>query len=124
MNNRIKQLRNSHNLSQEALGEIISISQQAVSKMETKSYTIYADLLIKMAQFFNVTTDYLLGISDIEQEETDLPDIDQDLEKCYDIVLRYQHLSDSNRQTFLEFLKGLEQSQLEEKGPGPKDVEE
>lgn len=55
--NRIRELRRSHNMSQEALGTIINTTQQAVSKMEKDTCTISTDLLIRMAEYFNVTTD-------------------------------------------------------------------
>lgn len=52
-------------MSQEALGTIINTTQQAVSKMEKDTCAISTDLLIRMAEYFNVTTDYILGLSDI-----------------------------------------------------------
>ena len=56
--NRIRELRKSMNLSQEALATILCTSQQAVSRMENGAYDIPTDLLVKMADSFNVTTDY------------------------------------------------------------------
>ncbi len=44
--NRIRELRRSHNMSQEALGTIINTTQQAVSKMEKDTCAISTDLLI------------------------------------------------------------------------------
>lgn len=122
MNNRIKKLRKSRGLSQEAFGEIINISQQAVSKMETNSCTIYADLLIKIAQYFNVTTDYILGLSDTKRNLSGQLRMDQELDQCYDIMLRYQSLSDINQKTLRCILKRLEQAQLEGMEADSKDI--
>lgn len=47
--NRIRELRKSHNMSQEALGAVINTTQQAVSKMEKDICFISTDLLISMA---------------------------------------------------------------------------
>ena len=66
--NRIRELRRSHSMSQEALGTIINTTQQAVSKMEKDTCAISTDLLISMARYFNVTTDYILGLSDIKRD--------------------------------------------------------
>ena len=66
--NRIRELRKSHNMSQEALGAVINTTQQAVSKMEKDICFISTDLLISMAEYFNVTTDYILGLSDIKRD--------------------------------------------------------
>lgn len=124
MKNRIKELRKRHNMSQEALGAVIHTSQQAVSKMELNSCAISADLLIKMAQYFNVTTDYILGLSETKRDLIGQIRMDQDMEQCYDIVLRYRNLSDINQNTLRCVLKRLEQAQLEETESYEKDVGE
>lgn len=122
MENRIKELRKSHNMSQEALGSVIHTSQQAVSKMELNSCAISADLLIKMAQYFNVTTDYILGLSETKRDLISQLSMEQDIEQFYDIVLRYRNLSDINQNTLLCVLKRLEQTQIEETESYEKDV--
>ena len=63
--NRIRELRKNHSMSQEALGAIINTTQQTVSKMEKSTFAISTDLLINMSYYFNVTTDYILGISNV-----------------------------------------------------------
>lgn len=114
--NRIRELRKSHNMSQEALGIIINTTQQAVSKMEKDTYAISADLLISMAAYFNVTADYILGLSDIKRDLSGRIRMNQEMDRCYDIVLRYQNLTNINQKTLRFVLKRLEQAQLEEQG--------
>lgn len=112
--NRIRELRRSHNMSQEALGTIINTTQQAVSKMEKDTCAISTDLLISIAEYFNVTTDYILGLSDIKRDLTGQIRMNQEMDRCYDIVLRYQNLTSINRKTLRCVLKRLEQAQIEE----------
>lgn len=112
--NRIRELRKSHNMSQEALGAVINTTQQAVSKMEKDICFISTDLLISMAEYFNVTTDYILGLSDIKRDLSGQFRKNQEMDQCYDIVLRYRNLSDINQKTLRCVLKRLEQAQLEE----------
>ena len=112
--NRIRELRKSHNMSQEALGAVINTTQQAVSKMEKDICFISTDLLISMAENFNVTTDYILGLSDIKRDLSGQFRMNQEMDQCYDIVLRYRNLSDINQKTLRCVLKRLEQAQLEE----------
>lgn len=114
--NRIRELRKSHNMSQEALGVIINTTQQAVSKMEKDTCAISADLLISMAAYFNVTADYILGLSDIKRDLSGRIRMNQEMDRCYDIVLRYQNLTNINQKTLRFVLKRLEQAQLEEQG--------
>ena len=112
--NRIRELRKSHNMSQEALEAVINTTQQAVSKMEKDICFISTDLLISMAEYFNVTTDYILGLSDIKRDLSGQFRMNQEMDQCYDIVLRYRNLSDINQKTLRCVLKRLEQAQLEE----------
>lgn len=61
--NRIKELREDKDLSQKELGSKFNVSQKAISQYERKEREIPNDLIIEFARFFNVTTDYLLGVS-------------------------------------------------------------
>ncbi len=112
--NRIRELRKSMNLSQEALAVILCTSQQAVSRMENSAYDIPGDLLVKMADTFNVTTDYILGRSDVKRDLSGHVRMNHEMDRYYDIVLRYQRLSDINRKTFRVVLERLEQAQDEQ----------
>lgn len=59
----IKNLRKSHKLTQAELSDILNIGQSTLANFENGKRTIPTDIIIKLAQYFNVTTDYLLGIS-------------------------------------------------------------
>lgn len=122
--NRIRELLKNHSMSQEALGAIINTTQQTVSKMEKSTFAISTDLLINMSYYFNVTTDYILGISDIKRDLNGQLRMNQELEKCYDIVLRYNNLSEINKKTLNCLLERLEQAQLEEREFYTKDLGE
>ncbi|WP_077613079.1 helix-turn-helix transcriptional regulator [Clostridium sp. Marseille-P2415] len=111
--NRIRELRKNHNLSQEAFSVILNTTQQTVSRLENGAYDISSNLLIEMAGFFNVTTDYILGISEVKRDLNGQIRMSRELDQCYDIVLRYQNLSDINKRTFRIILERLEQAQRE-----------
>lgn len=112
--NRIRELRKNLNLSQEALATILGTTQQAVSRMENGSYDIPTDLLIKMSKSFNVTIDYLLNCSDIKRDLSGQVRMNHEMDRYYDIVLRYQHLTDINQKTLMALLERLEQAQNEQ----------
>lgn len=59
----IKTLRKQMNLTQEQLAEALNISSQAVSKWETQSSYPDITLLPSIADFFDVSIDFLLGYS-------------------------------------------------------------
>ncbi|MDE5823548.1 MAG: helix-turn-helix transcriptional regulator [Lachnospiraceae bacterium] len=112
--NRIRELRKNLNLSQDGLAAILGTTQQAVSRMEIGSYDIPADLLVKMSVSFNVTTDYILGCSDIKRDLNRQVRMNHEMDRYYDIVLRYQRLTDINKKTLMALLERLEQAQDEQ----------
>ena len=61
---RIKELRRKNKLSQEALGKILGLRQDAISTYERgKNYPEVRNLLI-LADYFGVSLDYLMGRTD------------------------------------------------------------
>lgn len=62
---RIKQLRKEKGITQENLSAMIGISQVTVSEYENGRNYPGAENLVKIADFFGVSTDYLLERSDI-----------------------------------------------------------
>ncbi len=61
---RIKELRTSHGLTQVEFAKALSVSKQAVSNWENNNIQPSIDMLIKIADYFGVSTDYLLGRGD------------------------------------------------------------
>jgi len=58
---RLKQLRTKAGLSMEALSAEVEISFSAIRQWEAKMSEPSAKFIIKLADYFGVTTDYLLG---------------------------------------------------------------
>ena len=57
---KIQELRRKNAISQDALAERLDVSRQAVSKWERDEATPETDKIVKLAQVFSVSTDYLL----------------------------------------------------------------
>ncbi|MBQ4156224.1 MAG: helix-turn-helix transcriptional regulator [Clostridia bacterium] len=58
---RIRDLREDKDLTQKQMGEILSCSQRVYSNYERGELDIPTEILIKLADFHNVTTDYILN---------------------------------------------------------------
>ncbi len=71
--NRLKKLRSERGLTQKELGDIVSLSKQAISGYEHGSRNPDPQTLHKLADFFNCTVDYLLGRTN--SKKIDLVDI-------------------------------------------------
>ncbi len=64
LNIKIKELRLSHNLSQVELAQKLSVTKQTVSNWENNNIQPSIDMLVKIADCFSVSTDYLLDRDD------------------------------------------------------------
>ena len=65
MKNRLKELRIEKGLTQDELASYLKVARSNISKYEQGTVDLSNEFLIQLSNFFNVTTDYLLGLSDI-----------------------------------------------------------
>lgn len=61
---RLKELRLEKKLSTTALGKAIGTSDASISRWENEIHDIKGIELFKLAQFFGVSADYLIGLED------------------------------------------------------------
>jgi len=61
---RLKELRTEKKLSAKALGNKVGISDGTIIKWENDIHDIKGEYIIKLAKFFDVSADYLLGLED------------------------------------------------------------
>lgn len=66
MYRRIRDLREDADLSQTELAKKLGMSQTGYSKYETGENDIPTAILIKLSEIYNVSVDYMLGISNIK----------------------------------------------------------
>ena len=64
LKNRIKDLREDHDLTQTQLAAAIGITQRKYSYVETGTQPLTDELLVKLADYYNVSIDYLLRQTD------------------------------------------------------------
>ena len=67
MYSRLRDLREDNDLSQKELAKIIGMSQTGYSKYETGENDVPTVILIKLARFYSVSIDYLLGETNEKQ---------------------------------------------------------
>ena len=84
--NRLKQLRNEYGILQKDLAEQLNLSQQTISLYESNKRQPDYDTLRTIAEFFNVSTDYILGITNIREPINIITDTsDEYIEYCLHI---------------------------------------
>ena len=86
---RIQELRKQRGMSQEALGDALGVSRQAVSKWEGDNGIPELDTLIAMSRLFEVTVGQLLGVEEAaEQKRETVNEAENDKEDQVEAVLR------------------------------------
>ena len=64
MYNRIRALREDHDLTQKQIAEILHMSQTGYSQYEIGKNDIPTKILIELSNYYNTSVDYLLNITD------------------------------------------------------------
>ena len=62
---RMRNLREDGDFTQAEIGKILQKSQQGYNHIETGRAELKIEDLIKLCQFYNVTSDYMIGLTDI-----------------------------------------------------------
>lgn len=108
---RIKNLREDNDYTQKKMAEILHISQAQYSKYESGKSELTAQTLRDFAQHFNVSTDYLLELSDIKSYN----DISPNSNKLDRLINYFNQLSVENQDIALGDLSKLVKNQKYEK---------
>ena len=103
---KIKELRNEHNITMKKLGEIVGVSESAISQYENGKRQPDIETLKVFADFFNVSIDYLLGKSDLRSPL----DIPEHIEGIANLVLRMR--SDDEFSDIINKINELSPEQL------------
>lgn len=89
---RIKEWITDHDIKQKALAKEFHITESMMSHYMTGRNEITVDLLVKFAQKYGLSTDYLVGLSDNPRQGLDLSPTEQDL------VLNFRTLTRDQRE--------------------------
>ncbi len=69
---KIRELREETSTPQQKIADLLGVTRQSLSLYEKGERTINVEALGKLAEFFNVSADYLLGLSDVKSTEQDI----------------------------------------------------
>lgn len=64
---RIRELREDKDLTQKQVGQILNMSQTGYNQYEIGKNDIPTNVLINLSEFYNVSVDYLLGLTDVQK---------------------------------------------------------
>lgn len=111
---RIKELREEKNISQLELAKKLNLTQQSISLYEKGDREPSIDVLKSIANFFNVSLDYLLGKSDIRNYDED------EKEFRFAYHKETEGMTDEEIKDALRFYKEMKNRIKEEKKDGSK----
>ena len=69
--NRIKELRNAKGINQQVLADILNVQRPAISKYENGEVPLTDDTIRILAEYFDCSSDYLLGRTDTQGTKKD-----------------------------------------------------
>ena len=102
---RVKELCDQHHTTVRELGNALGFGRTTIKKWEESSPS--ADKIIKVADYFGVSTDYILGKTDIQSPMTDFLD-DEDI---VSFQRAREKMSEDDRKRMMQILKiGFEQA--------------
>ena len=89
---KISYLRKERKLSQRELAKELNIGNSTLAMYELEKREPDFNTLQKIADYFDVSTDYLLGRTDIKKSELDNEEEEKDIEKAIDELLQQNGL--------------------------------
>ena len=111
LNTRIRELREQQGLRQDTLANFVGSSQQTISRIENGKCVPPVDLIVNIAEYFKVTVDYILCLSDTKRNIEVQLKINREIDEFYELVSAYKDLNNENRETITILLKRLREVQ-------------
>ena len=102
----LKLLRNRRGISQQALAAAVGVSQQSINKYENHNIEPDANTLMKLADYFETSVDYLIGHTDIDHTIEAVSPYDLKSDEM-ELIDNYRSLSKNQRDLLSMIAKRL-----------------
>lgn len=112
---RLRELRKEKNLTQKDVANFLKISDRTIGYYESGQRKPDPETLQKIADFFNVSVDYLLGRTDIRNPESSFSPLDEEIVEIMkelgpEVTMQFYDLkgmSEEEKENLIIFLQGL-----------------
>ena len=104
----LAKLRQERRLTKEQLGQVLCVSAGTISNYEKDVHLPDADKLIILADYFHVSTDYLLGRTRIQETQTDFQKKILENKMTFTAFNTFLNLPKDLQQSFAHILSSLE----------------
>ena len=103
---RLKELRTNKKLNQQKLAMDLNTTQSTISNYEMGAYQPDIAMLIKLAQYFGVSVDYLIGNSDIKMPiKGEILPQDE-----IEMLIKYRSLTEEQKEKLLSFAEWVREN--------------
>lgn len=102
----LKNIREERNITQIKVSVDLGVSQELISRYELGYSFPQPNMLIRLADYFNCSTDYLLGRTDITAPIKTLA-VDKNNIEYSKIIEKYDTLSDNAKQQLMDYIDYL-----------------
>ena len=96
---RLRELRKEHHISAEELAKKLNVNKSTISRYVTGKTEPYLPFVIKIANYFNVSLDWLSGITNIRNWQQN---------SNSEIIANYEKLSDEKKKELIRYSNFLE----------------
>ena len=103
----LRKIREKRNINQLKVAMDLEITQESISKYESNKAMPSSTVLIKLANYFNCSVDYLLDRTENPKMNIEKQSIED--EKIENLIFRFKKLSTENKNKLDGFLSALEQ---------------
>ena len=121
--NRVRELREANRYSQNEIGRLIGCTSVTVSRYELGQRKIPDSVVARLCEIFDCTSDYLLGLSDVNAKSPTVPggagDIPEEFKRLQEANELYLQLDDIGRaqaDAYLKFLVAQQEKRSEAQG--------
>ena len=118
---RLKKLREEKELTQEQLGKLVNLSQQTIGHYEVNRAKPDLETIQRLAEVFNVTTDYLLGHNTPEQKiknalsgDPELSEFWNELSQREDLKILFKQTRDMSPEAIKRIIRYIKMVEDEE----------
>jgi len=103
----LSELREDRGLTQKQLAEVFHISNSSISSLETGYRAPSVDMVISLARYFDVTADYLLGMSDCSLSPSVLYEHIAPEVTVAEVISMLENLNETQKSALLIILKDM-----------------
>lgn len=107
----IRDMREDHDLKQKTIAAYLNVSQQTYSNYEKGRREIPTWVVVALAQYYKVSTDYLLGADSSYLGNTNLKNPYLDNITMHDVVYDIQKLKPQSRKELIRYLHYLKSAE-------------